>query len=56
MVSNTGDPELKNMADKRCLALILALSRQVNDTGRIVLPVISITVMTRELKNAKKEG
>jgi len=44
------------MADNRCLALILAPKRQVNDTGRISLPVTSITVITKELKKAVNDG
>lgn len=34
----------------------MALSRQVNETGRIIFLVTSITVIINELKNAKKEG
>jgi len=43
------------MAESKCLALILALNRQVKETGRIDFPVTSIIVMIKELKNAKKE-
>jgi hypothetical protein len=43
------------MAESKCLALILALNRQVKETGRIDFPVTSITVIIKELKNAKKE-
>jgi hypothetical protein len=46
---------LKNMAESRCLALILALNRQVKETGRMDFPVTSIIVIIKELKNAKKE-
>lgn len=44
------------MADSRCPALILAPRRQVNDTGRMSLPVTSITVITNELKKAVNDG
>jgi len=45
--------DIKNIADKRCLALMLALKRQVREIGRIHFPTISITVIVRELKNWK---
>jgi hypothetical protein len=43
------------MAESRCLALILALNRQVKETGRMDFPVTSIMVIIKELKNAKKD-